>query len=390
MERRKLHIGWLLSGIVLMLLTACSSSDNNGMEGKQPTLLTLYVYSPDRPMLIRSAFDEVNPSAEESKITRLQIWIFENTDDENNGKKVAYFDTGETSLLSAGEGATYQIPVSDDFAQRKPHVDVYVIANLPVGEYGNTLNKESTREQVLAATIPDNYFGLSSHTTKVPEKEGLPMAGKLENQPVNGVAPVLRVGTTTNIATVQLTRCVSKVRFVFANATGSSDLYITGITLGIAPDDVEMIPKVEYLIPRTPMVINGGYNNDPEILFSGSVKPVASVDDPTIYIYNGQEAQEYEDLINTFINNNATNDNLIEVGPFYLHESDKRLKGKITYTIGSSNKEATFQMAAEGDFSRNHTWIVYAYHLGGGFLEMNTLYLKDWINKEVDHGVYNW
>lgn len=380
---QRLHIGWLWSSIVLMLLTACSSSDE--MEEKQPTMLTVYVYSPEHPTLIRGAFDEVNASVEESKITRLQIWIFENND---THKKVAYFDTGETSLLSAGEGATYQIPVSDDFAQRKPAVDVYVIANLPEGEYGNTLNAESTRANVQESTIPEGYFGLTTLTTAVPG-EGLPMAGKLENQPVIGDAPVLRIGTQSNIATVQLTRCVSKVRFVFANTTGSSNLYITGITLNAG-----MIPNAEYLIPRTPMEISGGYNSSTKPLFSGSVKPVASVDNPTIYIYDGQEAQEYEDFINTFINTSATEENLIEVGPFYLRESDKKLSGEIAYKIGKIDNEeqpgAVFKMNQEGDFSRNHTWIVYAYHLGGGFLEMNALYLKDWTTRTIDHEVYNW
>lgn len=376
---QRLHIGWLWSGIVLMLLTACSSSDEVGE--KQPTILTVYVYSPEHPMLIRSAFDEVNPSVEESKITRLQIWIFEN----ETGKQVAYFDTDDTSLLSVGEGATYQLPVSDDFAQRKPAVDIYVVANLPEGEYGNTLNGESTRAEVLAATIPEVSFGLSPLTTTVPDA-GLPMAGVLEGQPVIGDAPVLRVGTSSNIATVKLERAVSKVRFVFANTTGSSDLYITGITL-----DAQMIPNKEYLIPRTPMVIDGDYNNSSVTLFSGSDNPVASVANPTLYIYDGQEAQEYENLINTFISNPATEDNLIEVGPFYLRESDKKLSGKISYKIGEEEQpDGVFSMDQAGDFRRNHTWIVYAYHLGGGFLEMNALYLKNWTTRTIDHEVYNW
>ncbi len=376
---QRLHIGWLWSSIVLMLLTACSSSDE--MEEKQPTMLTVYVYSPEHPTLIRGAFDEVNASVEESKITRLQIWIFES----ETGNRVAYFDTNETLLLSAGEGATYQIPVSDDFAQRKPTVDVYVIANLPEGEYGNTLNAESTRANVQESTIPEGYFGLSSLTTAVPVA-GLPMAGILERQPVTGNTPVLRVGTKANIATVQMTRCVSKVRFVFANTTGSSPLFITGITL-----DAQMIPNKEYLIPRTPMVASGGYNSEAVSFFSGSEKPVASVDNPTLYIYDGQEAQEYEDFINTFINTSATEENLIEVGPFYLHESDKQLSGKISYKIEEEvQPDGVFKMDQAGDFGRNHTWIVYAYHLGGGFLEMNALYLKDWTTRTIDHEVYNW
>lgn len=92
MERRRLHIGWLWSGIVLMLLTACSSSDE--MEEKQPTVLTVYVYSPDRPMLIRSEVGEVDASVAEAQINKLQIWVFET----ETGNKVASLTTTETSL----------------------------------------------------------------------------------------------------------------------------------------------------------------------------------------------------------------------------------------------------------------------------------------------------
>jgi len=185
---------------------------------------------------------------------------------------------------------------------------------------------------------------------------------------------------------VQLERAVSKVRFVFANTTGSSNLYITGITLNAG-----MIPNAEYLIPRTPMEISGGYYSSTKPLFSGSEKPVASVSNPTLYIYDGQEAQEYEDIINTLINTTETEEKWMEVGPFYLRESDKQLSGTISYKIGNEvQPDGVFTMDAAGDFSRNHTWIIYAYHLGGGFLEMNTLYIKDWTTKTKDYEVYNW
>jgi hypothetical protein len=106
------------------------------------------------------------------------------------------------------------------------------------------------------------------------------------------------------------------------------------------------------------------------------------VANPTVYLYINQESQDYENLIN--------NAELTKVGPFYLRESDKRLEGKIYYIIGDDAKEADFQMSAAGDFLRNHTWIVYAYHVGGGFLQLNTLYVKDWNNLAKEHAVYNW
>jgi len=284
----------------LLLAVACSSSDESGEQ--QPTTLTVYVYSPEHPLLIRSDVGNVNASFDESKITRLQIWIFEN----GTGNKVAYLDTQETSLLSVGEGAVYQIPVSDEFARNKPDVDVYVLANIPTEGYASDskLDGNSTREQVRTAKIPEGHFGLSSPTKVVPD-EGLPMTGALTAQPVVGDAPVLRIGTLTNIATVQLVRAVSKVRFVFANTKSTTDdsappLYIKGITM-----DADKIPQEEYLIPpRTAPTL--AYYTDKMPLFSAAKETeyvtAAETENPTLFIFGGQEAQEYEDLLDEHIN----------------------------------------------------------------------------------------
>jgi hypothetical protein len=74
-----------------------------------------------------------------------------------------------------------------------------------------------------------------------------------------------------------------------------------------------------------------------------------------------------------------------------LRESDKQLTGTITYTIGGGTEQtANFAMQQAGDFSRNHTWIVYAYYAGSGNLQVQSLYVKDWSIKEVNHDLYNW
>ena len=370
----------------LLLAVACSSSDDTEGTEKKQAMLTVYVYSPEHPLLIRSDVGNVNASAAESKITRLQIWIFEN----GTGNKVAYLDTEETSLLSVGEGAVYQIPVSDEFARNKPDVDVFVMANIPSDGFGNTLDATSTREEVRTADIPEGHFGLSSPTKVVPV-EGLPMTGALTAQPVVGDAPVLRIGTLTNIATVQLVRAVSKVRFVFANTkstTGVSapPLKIKGITM-----DADKIPQQEYLIPpRTAPTL--AYYTVEKALFPAANETeyvtAAETANPTQFIFGGQEAQEYEDLLDEYINKGE----LTQIGPYYLKESDRQLSGKIRYQIGSTSKEpVAFRMEHEGDFRRNHTWIVYAYYVGGNYLQLSAIYVKDWNTTNTkNHDVYNW
>ena len=372
---------WLLAISFLLLAVACSSSDESGEQ--QPTTLTVYVYSPEHPMLIRSDVGNVNASFDETKITRLQIWVFTN----GTHEKVAYLDTKETSQLNVGEGAVYQLPVSDEFAQSKPAVDVYVLANIPTEGYAadSDLDGSSNRQQILDATIPKGAFGLEQPTTSVPEA-GLPMTGSLTAQPVVGDAPVLRVGTTSNIATVRLERAISKVRFVFANtASADPETPVDPLVIKKIKLDADMIPDNEYLIQQT-RTLNTNWNAEaPLWTATESEEKVTEVPNPTIYIYGGQEAQVYESLIDQ--------SPLTQIGPFYLRESDKKLTGTITYQLeGKEEQEGNFEMDAAGDFRRNHTWIVYAYHAGGGFLQMNAIYVKDWntTNNPKNHEVYNW
>jgi hypothetical protein len=370
---------------MLLMTAACSSSDEGGQEGvaaKKPAMLAIYVYAPEQTAaaarqaeVTRGDVGDVNvSSAAEGEIKSLQLWIYES----ESGAYVGYLDTkdGELAPLNNGEGALYQIPVSDDFASRKPYVNVYVQANVKAANCGvGVLNDETIHGDLMnGAKIASDYFGLGNLVTSVPD-EGLPMAGKLALQPVVGDAPALRVGSMSAVSTVQLTRAVSKLRFVFAKTTGQPTVTITGITM-----NAEMIPDEEYLF-KTPASMN--YNADVAPLLSVPIADIASTPDPTQYIYFDQEAQAYENLINGA--------NLTVRGPIYLRESDKQLSGTISYKIdGGTEQTADFQMQQAGDFLRNHTWIIYAYYAGSGRLQVQSLYVKDWSGKEMSHNFYNW
>ena len=370
--------------MMLLMTAACSSSDDGEMQkggvDKKPALLTIHVYSPESAATRQSASSRaetgnVQPVGEETTIHSLQIWIYES----ESKAFVAYLSTKEVTTLNMGEGATYQLPVSDDFASRKPSVDVYVLANVTTANCGvGTLDDQTKHQGLMDGAKIKDHFGLGTLQTSVPE-QGLPMAGKLTVQPVVGDAPALRVGTISQVAIVQLTRAVSKLRFVFAKTTGQPTVNITGITMNAG-----MIPNEEYLF-KTP---SSAYNAGAAPLLSTPITDVAETTDPTEYIYFDQEAQAYEDLINGA--------GLTVHGPIYLRESDKRLAGTITYKIikdpeqTAEEQTADFQMQRAGDFLRNHTWIVYAYYAGSGRLQVQSLYVKDWSGKEMAHSFYNW
>lgn len=377
---RHIHtLRWFMSSLLIVLFTACSSGeDGTGGKVNQPTMLTIYVYSPEAATASRQSASSraetgnVNPIGEESTIHSLQIWIYES----ESKAFVGYMSTEEVATLNMGEGATYQLPVSDEFAASKPEVDVYVQANVTAENCGvGTLDKNTSHPDLLdGARITTAHFGLSSLKTSVPT-QGLPMTGTLTTQPVVGEAPALRVGTMSQVATVQLTRAVSKLRFVFAKTTGQPAVSITSITM-----NAEMIPDEEYLF-KTPASMT--YNISAVELLGGIINDIAQTTDPTNYIYTNQDAQTYENLINDA--------SLTVEGPIYLRESDRQLTGSITYKVGEDEPQTVdFQMQQAGDFRRNHTWIVYAYYAGSGGLQVRSLYVKEWANKDLFHEFYNW
>ena len=385
---------WFLCSILTVLFSACSSSGADEGVTHQQAQLAIYVYAPEQASAKRNAaptrgdvgeVDPIDNTINEGTIKSLQLWVYEY----ETGNNVGYFSTDDVAALNNGVGTTYQIPVSDVFASKnpKPTVNVYVMANVTSANCGvGTLNKETTRTALLeGAKIANGKFGLEQKTRTVPT-DGLPFAGMLTGQAVVGDAPTLRVGTLSAVSTVQLTRAVSKLRFVFAKTTGEPKVSITSIKM-----NDYMIPEVEYFF-KTPESMT--YNTEAKELLPTAIDDIAETADPTLFIYTNQTAQEYENLIDAAANKQDPEKPEVTVyGPIYLRESDKQLTGTITYTIGEGTPEpqtVDFAMQQAGDFSRNHTWIVYAYYAGSGNLQVQSLFVKDWSTKEFNHDFYNW
>lgn len=371
----------------VLLLTACSKDGDS--PDMQP-VINVYVYSPDHPTITRGV--DVAPINNESTIYTLQIWVFEH----GTESLVSYYSPTSVDNLKNSKGVTYQLNVSDAFANAKPkpNVDVYVVANVKTENCGLSYDKYTTRETLEAAKIGSEYFGLTSLQNSVPA-EGLPMSGVLRDVAVTGSAPVFE------ISSVKLKRTVSKLRFIFSKDEGEK-VIITGIKLGVDLENytIELIPTAEYLFTNAN---NGLYHisdtyvtpadGGTELLPSTSsliTEGIKSNEDPLKYTYqSGQDAQDYEDLIAAGVEANRLSD----VGPYYLRETDKKLSGVITYQIGdnTTDKKAKFEMKNAGDFSRNHTWIVYAYY-GVDGMKVESVFSQEWNEVETEdvHNWYNW
>ena len=388
----------------MLLLIACSG-DSGSTDAKQPAVINVYVFAPDKPIITRGDIGEVDPinnDESESKITTLQIWVFEH----NTDNLISYYSPESVTNLNNDAGATYQLSTSNAFtdAETKPKVDVYVVANVTAANTGITLGERITRTALEAALIEGDYFGLNTLTKKVPDA-GLPMSGVLRGVSVTGSAPVYKISNVT------LTRTVSKIRFVFSREkvepeTDANKVKINSIKLG-----AEMIPTQEYLFLETgenaPAFHVGSYGTNDAKEFLPIVEnqvqtlpDIAQNEDPMAYSYQaGQDAQEYENLIEVGLNKTVTVDGvekpapeLTQVGPFYLRESGEKLTGTITFQKNDGTSEAkdvTFAMHQAGDFSRNHTWIVYAYYSASGLVAVKVV-VKDWTDVVKSHEVYNW
>ncbi len=435
MKRKRDIEMWML--LVIMLLTACSEHSEGGNEEKGDCFLNIYVYAPGHPMPTRADVGEItSKTADEYKVNSLQIWVFKHSD----GSLVGYMPpTTPTFLNETDRQEMFRMEVSKEFADHPVNVDVYVVANagscsLTQGGASLTLTRTTTRAKLDSAKIAESSFGVGNGTfvanydvspsdvspvSKVPSN-GLPMSGVLKNQSIYGSYPTLRVGNQDAMATLQLTRAVSKLRFVLCQKKGKEDndgndiakkklVSIESIEL-----DSEVIPAASYLmpvekpsynfgeyVPESPTVIDFGGITKKQIE-SGVIPEVAN---PMNYIYESQTAQAYEDLINGAVSENK----LKELGPIYFRESDKKLTGTIKYTVKertdtsddwnddtkvtTDTKEAEFSMVDKGDFLRNHSWIVYVFYMDATIyvLTVTNIGMKVWASGNFEEReVYNW
>ena len=404
-----------MSGILmLLLLVACSKSSSEG-GGEEPEIkkpvLRIYIFPPNRPIVTRADdLGNVDATEEENKINSLHVWVFER-DESNlgNSKLVGHVSLGTLTLSEAGTGEV-TMEITDEFAQElmtsnpRPRVDVYVAANVTSTNCGLsfsalTKNGETTESQVDALLIGSNYFGVTSPITRVPS-DGLPMSGVLKNLQVHGNSPVFRVvDSSGNLANVQLVRAVSKMRFIFCKSTTNEDeVDVKNIILNkdVLPEEEYLFLEDDYKKAAQKWRIMDSYVNEAKTLVSiPSGTAIKANESPSSYSYDGtMNGQDYENLINAGV----TQEKLSDLGTFYLRESDLALTGKIDYkivhtengTTTTTEKTTSYSMSIPGDFSRNHTWIVYGYFITSGDLEMNIVEMKNWDSGEISGNVYNW
>lgn len=210
-----------------------------------------------------------------------------------------------------------------------------------------------------------------------------------------------------------ISRVVSKLRFVFAK---SPELLGTGI--GIVSikllddkdndneaDDTGVIPDESYVFPRensqsgidlpgsdySILSMEGSQNRllvgDTDIKEDNNPLRLCStsgvLDVVTGKAPSAMTADEYDSFLSRWIGDKTSTERIL-----YLRESDKPIKGRITYKFDNQVEQpVSFSMPdspSETNFYRNHNWTVYAYYSTlQQRLEVTTSVL-DWEGKNTE------
>ena len=375
--------------------------------------LTVRVFLPESILTKAETGDEAAVN-DERVVSTLQIWVYKNGGSDATslvGYRMLDGDALAATGLNAGHETRFTIPVDETFVDTKPRVDVYALVNgesagFTIDKFGYTggdwskLNPSDLRDYVFGGDL----YGVNTLTSAVPAG-GLPMAGIAMNQEVTGDFPVL------SISTVTVTRVVSKLKFVFCQMTDNGvpvdEFHITGISLsGNIGQTEKLFTTLDY--------DSSGYDALSKTYPADGPLPVSPAYNPAPgdYLYQpGMTAQEYDNVIRGGISSGV----LTQWGLTYLRESDQKLTGTIDYTVGTGGsmrtKQAVFTMDAAGDFTRNHSWTIYAYFIGGRLVVQPTVlpwiagndrftfrtegstelgYEKPWLRYDIDQEAWTW
>ena len=353
--------------VLLSVLTGCSREPVVVVPEPQLSV-TLDIPS---AILTRADEGETPARGRENDLHDLRLWVFTSADH----APVGYLEIQEGDFPTNGEARQYAIPVSRSFADERPQVDVFVLANQ--ASVGLSLGASATWQQLNGASFGGTYFGPDEPVRDVSATTGLPMSGVLMNASIEGREPEL------SVPTVKLRRCVSKIRFLFSRTQTENsedpdpieDVSVDEIVIG-----GNRIPLNEYVFAASgSRIAPGGYTSS-EIHLGGRAV-IALSEAPEKYSYAYQDAISYENLLDEGV----AGDELTEGGCVYLRETDRQLTGSIKYSITKhgvkEQKTKTFSMVAPGHFIRNHSWTVYGYFLSGRNLSLS-VHVDEW-NKSV-------
>lgn len=382
---------------ILCLVVSCTESGESTSEDVH-TFLTIHIEAPENGTRADEGQVDGNGTSENG-LYQTYIWVFDSSVTSDDAAPVGSFNYN----LNGATSTTVQVGIDPDVISRAPNLDVFVVANVEsipsayyyMGPDNPPITRGRLKDMVFGKlTINSNHyddFGTSVPTNALVSGKGIPMSQYALNQ------KVINSGVLDRPVNLALQRAVSKIRFVFARETGVTDAVITGITLGNG-----LIPTTAHLFPtqptdptsetnvalakRTPnLPENVTYENGftfNEELANGDI--LEHPDPALLSIQSGETAQKYTGRLSEAFRGKEKS---LYYGLTYLRETGKKLTGTIHYKLGGTPYDIPFEMAVEGDFTRNHEYLVYAYFKKSGLNV--TVSVMDWKKYEIVHQFAN-
>ena len=340
---------------LLLVLPGCRREVLSNTSPDVPTLEIAIQF----PYVPATKAGELAATALENKIHSLSIWVFRSEDHTRVGEPLMLTD--ESQFPPSGGIGRYQFSVDWNFVNSHPDVDVFVLAN--AASIGCTLDASSDYDAITSAYFgyvsdEDDCFGTHTYTTSVPN-DGLPMSGMKTHVKVYGSAPRMKVDPVT------LVRAVSRLRMVLCRTATDDIAQEDEVSVSRITFYKEQIPLREYVFTEAATGIIPPYTSA-DFSFAGPAEikrnPV-----PEDLIYVNQDPDAYQQMLDQA----SAAGTLTDLGYVYLRESDKRIFGRVDYTINGKARSREFAMVAPGDFARNHTWTLLAYFMSGRNLQVS-------------------
>ena len=348
--------------VLALLLPGCRHAEPSTQVQEGPTLEVAIQF----PYVSATKGKELAATDLENKIHSLAIWIFRSSPDHTPVGEPLFL-TDEADFPPEGGIGRYEFRVDWNFVNTHPDVDVFVLAN--AASIGCTLNASSTYDDILSASFgyesdSNDIFGTHTYTRSVDPAKGLPMSGTKTGLKVYGSAPKMKVDPVT------LIRAVSRLRMVLCRTATDEDsegegqeekVSVTGITFY-----KDQIPLREYVFTEGTTGVIPPYTSK-DFYFDGPKEEIKKNPVPEDLIYVNQDPDEYQAMLDKACKDGTLND----LGYVYLRESDKRIFGRVDYTVNDKGGSKEFAMSAPGDFARNHTWTLLAYFMSGRNLQVS-------------------
>lgn len=400
--------------LLMLVVAACVAPLSPEERLDQGRDLPIRIYMPyGKPKVTKASDDNlVLGTQSESTLYNIQIWAFhhceagdEAADDQrsvaycmiddlrsgsgwrNNEQKpsgyYAHWDTDH--ILTVHMFLPHSVTAMPDDELR---FDFYILANstsIGFADLSST-TRGTLRSQVFGKSGNDDWFGTSTLVQDVPST-GLPISGffntdkegKHDGVDISfikeGLSAVAKEDTT-NFPVIQLSRAVSKVRFLFSRHTGMDDVTVDDIEITDYTSTTQatdgVIPRASFVFPREDgtFLIPEGTTYDKATFAGTAGAPLlatadigVSNDPAALRRTDNQTSQQYDYFVQTQLNPTPPAQKTMTQRVLYLRESDKPLKGRIHYTMGGRSYTATFSMEglASTELRRNHSWTVYAY-----------------------------